>query len=166
MIFRVAEESDIPVLESWQRTGLSRTHARRYARQVDGVSTFVIGWEASGRPNSSCEIRWDGCNAPEVAAVYGDCPELNGLQVWPEDRQGHGIGTAMIKEVERRVCERGIGHLGLGVDDVNERAAALYLRMGYAETEVRYLDQYFYITDDGTRHDVAEPCRFLVKTLA
>lgn len=153
------------MLEAWQPTGCTGTHARRFARQIDGTSTFVIAWDAPGLPVASCEIRWNGCAAPEVAAVFRDCPELNGLQVWPESKQGHGVGTALIGEVERRVHERGVTRLGLGVDDHNGRAAMLYLRMGFAETGVRYLDRYFYVADDGTRSDVADPCRFLVKTL-
>ncbi|WP_405749578.1 hypothetical protein [Streptomyces sp. NBC_01411] len=45
------------------------------------------------------------------------------------------------------------------------RAASLYLRLGYHETGCRYLDRYHYLDDEGLRHEVADPCRFLVKQL-
>ena len=161
MEFRAARESELTRLEAWQPTGLTRMHARRFGRQVDGRSTYMIAWADRDQPVASCEIRWDGCAAPEVRV---DCPELNGLQVWPEPLQGHGIGTKLIGEVERLVVHRGIALLGLGVDETNSRAASLYLRLGYKDTGIHYVDRYFYITDDGVRHDVGDPCRFLVKT--
>ncbi|WFE48320.1 hypothetical protein [Verrucosispora sp. WMMD1129] len=53
----------------------------------------------------------------------------------------------------------------MGVGEDNARAFALYLRLGYEDTGFRYLDRYHYLDDRGTRHEVAEPCRFLVKSL-
>jgi hypothetical protein len=50
--------------------------------------------------------------------------------------------------------------------DTNPRAAALYRRLGYTETNCSYLNRYHYIDEHGVRHDVADPARFLVKTLA
>jgi ribosomal protein S18 acetylase RimI-like enzyme len=90
---------------------------------------------------------------------------LNGLQVWPAERQSHGIGTAIIRAAEARARERGYRQIGLGVADDNPRAAALYLRLGYLETGCRYLDRYHYLDDRGRRHDVADPARFLVNQL-
>jgi hypothetical protein len=56
--------------------------------------------------------------------------------------------------------------MGLGVGDDNPRAAALYLRLGFAETAIRYLDRWTATDDAGNRRDFAYPCRFLVKDLA
>ena len=53
----------------------------------------------------------------------------------------------------------------MGVDDHNMRTAALYLRLGYRDTGCRYLDRYRYVDDHGVRHEVADPCRFLVKAI-
>ncbi len=66
---------------------------------------------------------------------------------------------------EALAARRGDRHIGLGVADQNARAAALYLRLGYQETGCTYLDRYHPLDDDGTRHDVADPCRFLIKPL-
>ena len=47
----------------------------------------------------------------------------------------------------------------------NVRAAALYLRLGYRDAGCRYLDRYRYVDDHGVRHEVSDPCRFLIKTI-
>jgi GNAT superfamily N-acetyltransferase len=126
--------------------------------------TYLIAW-VDGIPAGTGEILWQGCAAPEVTQRFPRCPELNGLQVWPAERQSHGIGTAIIRAAEARARERGYRQIGLGVADDNPRAAALYLRLGYHETGCRYLDRYHYLDDRGRRHDVADPARFLVKQL-
>ena len=36
---------------------------------------------------------------------------------------------------------------------------------GSQEAGCRYLDRYHYIADHGTRHDIADPCRFLIKPI-
>jgi predicted GNAT family acetyltransferase len=103
--------------------------------------------------------------APEVRQRYPCCPELNGLEVWPAELRSQGIGTAIVHTAEDLARQRGYHQLGLGVDDHNHRAAALYLRLGYQETGYHYLDCYHYIGDNGMRHEVADPARFLVKPL-
>jgi GNAT superfamily N-acetyltransferase len=161
---RVYRPGDIEQLEQWQPTGLTRTHQQRARRQSDGDSSYLIVWE-SDTPVGTGEIRWNGCGSPEVLARFPDCPELNGLQVWPEGLRSLGIGTELIGAAEQLARQRGFDRIGLGVADDNDRAARLYLRLGYAETGCRYLDRYHYVAEDGTRHEVAEPCRFLVKQL-
>ncbi len=45
------------------------------------------------------------------------------------------------------------------------RTAPPHLRVGYRENGYRYLDRYSYVTPDGQRPHVRDPCRFLVKPL-
>lgn len=161
---RQCRTNDIALLEQWTPTGLTQTHAARFSRQEQGTSTFLIAW-LEGTPVGSCEIRWGGCRAPEVQELVGDCPEINGLQVWPEHRQSRGIGTALIAAAEDHAQQRGRSRIGMGVGDSNTRAAALYLRLGYVDSGCRYLDRWHYLDETGTRHDVADPCRFLIKAL-
>jgi ribosomal protein S18 acetylase RimI-like enzyme len=66
----------------------------------------------------------------------------------------------------RRRPGRAARQIGLGVDDHNHRAASLYLRLGYRETDCHYLDRYEYVDGGGVELQVADPCRFLVKQLA
>ncbi|MFB4317747.1 GNAT family N-acetyltransferase [Actinomadura sp. 21ATH] len=138
-------------------------HARRFARQAAGAGTYLVAW-LDGRPAGNCEVRWNGCAAPEVRAVTAGCPEVNGLHV-VDALRSRGIGTALIRRAERLAARRGARLIGLGVDDHgNPRAAALYARLGYRPT-VRYLDRYSYTDDAGVEHPVEDPCVFLVKDL-
>ncbi|MEV0675291.1 GNAT family N-acetyltransferase [Actinosynnema sp. NPDC050436] len=139
-------------------------HAVRFARQQRGHSSFLIAW-VDDLPVGAGEVLWRGCAAPEINEHYPDCPELNGLDVWPPELRSQGIGTALITAAEDLVRERGYPRIGLGVDDENPRASALYLRLGYRETGRHYLDRYQYTDPDGTVLDIADPARFLVKSL-
>jgi hypothetical protein len=59
----------------------------------------------------------------------------------------------------------GSPQLGLGVADDNPDAARLYLRPGYLETGIRSVDRWSWTGPDGTRHEVADPVRRLVRAL-
>ncbi|NDU74062.1 GNAT family N-acetyltransferase [Actinomadura sp. DSM 109109] len=144
--------------------GRTRRHAARFEQQRRGLTTFLIAWDGTV-PVGTGQILWRGCAAPEVSRRYPGCPELNGLGIWPPELRSRGIGSAIIDAAEALVRRRGHDQIGLGVDDDNERAAALYLRLGYQETGCHYLDRYHYIDDQGARHEVADPARFLVKQL-
>ena len=161
---------DLDVLERWRPTGLTKGHAARFGRQAQGTSSFLIAWldkaPAGTAPAGSCEVRWNGCKAPEIQEQLGRCPEINGLQVWPEHLQSHGVGTSLVAAAEDLARRRGETQIGLGVDDDNVRAAALYLRLGYLETGCRYIDRWHYLDDAGHRHDEADSCRFLIKRLS
>ncbi|WP_086830228.1 GNAT family N-acetyltransferase [Allokutzneria sp. NRRL B-24872] len=162
---RPCQHQDIAALQTHIPTpGQPARHATRFERQQDGQSTFLIAW-LDNRPVGAGEIFWNGCTAPEINKHYPTCPELNGLDVWPPELRSHGIGTALISAAESLVRQRGFHHIGLGVDDENSQAAALYLRLGYQETGLRYLDRYQYTDNDGNLYDIADPARFLVKQL-
>jgi len=51
--------------------------------------------------------------------------------------RGRGIGTAMFAQAERVAAERGIPLLVLHVEGSNERAHALYHRLGFVDDEVQ-----------------------------
>ncbi|MGW2560760.1 GNAT family N-acetyltransferase [Streptomyces sp. NPDC001514] len=155
---------DVPLLDLHMPSSSADSHhAARYARQEAGESTYLVA-RRDGVPVGHGEVRWTGCAAPEVRAVHGDCPELNGLAVWPEELQGQGIGTALVHAAESLARARGRSELGLGVDLDNARAAALYARLGYEPT-VSYTDHWAYLDEEGGRHECADPCTFLVKRL-
>jgi ribosomal protein S18 acetylase RimI-like enzyme len=166
VIIRECTRHDLDALEAaYPSAGLSRFHEQRYLRQQAGVSSYLTIWDDDGTSVGSGEIMWTGAKEAEVRKRFPGCPELNGLTVWPADRRSHGVGTRMIEHATRLVQQRGFAQVGLGVDDDNPRAAALYLKLGFAETGVRYLDRWASIDRAGSRHDFADPCRFLVKQL-
>jgi RimJ/RimL family protein N-acetyltransferase len=165
MIVRECRPQDVAVLEHHIGSpGLSRYHEARFERHRRGLGTFLVAW-IDDVPVGSGEVLWRGCGADEVQQRFPGCPEISGLTVWPPERQSKGVGTALIRAAEALAVQRGHHRIGLGVDDQNERAAALYLRLGYRETGCLYLDRYHYVDDRSVRHEVADPCRFLVKAI-
>lgn len=165
VLIRPCRAADLDVLERHMPSpGRTLRHAARFDQQEQGLTTFLTAW-IDDVPVGTAQILWQGCAAPEVQARFPGCPELNGLGIWPPGRRSRGIGTALIGAAEQRVREAGHDLIGLGVDDDNHRAAALYLRIGYRETNCRYLDRYAFLDDDGVRQEVADPARFLVRDL-
>jgi ribosomal protein S18 acetylase RimI-like enzyme len=155
-------EHDVDRLEDHLPSpGLNRFHHIRYQRQLQGLSAFLVA-RLDGTPVGCGEILWSGCGDAGVRERFPACPELSGLMVAPQ-RRSQGIGTTIIRTAEARVADRGFRWIGLGVDDQNERAAALYLRLGYRDLDVRYVDRYPYLDETGTWQQAADPCRFLVK---
>ncbi|MGW7351815.1 GNAT family N-acetyltransferase [Streptomyces sp. NPDC054784] len=149
-------------------------HARSYARHLDRSGTLLVAWrdgdtasapgDADRLPVGSCEVRWQGCEAPEVRWAHPDCPEIRGLGLWPEVPRAESTGTALVGAAERVVRERGHAAVGLGVEKNNPRAEALYLHLGY-EPSVAYLFCWSYEDADGVAHQVADACTFMVKRL-
>ncbi|MBE1491197.1 GNAT family N-acetyltransferase [Plantactinospora soyae] len=163
-IVRQCTQRDVVVLERHVPTGRNHYHDARYRRQSEGLSTFLIAYSGDV-PVGSGEVLWQGAKEAEVRDRFPDCPEINGLAVVPA-RRSQGIGTAIIRVAERLAVRRGRHWLGMGVDDHIPRAAALYRRLGYRDADCRYLDRYQYIDDHGVRHEVADPCRFLIKAVS
>lgn len=156
---------DIPLLDQCLPSGAATSfHARRFARQTAGTSTYLVAWSDTHRPIGHTELRWTGCAAEEVRAAVLACPEINALLV-AEPLRGTGIGTTLIHHAEHLASQRSFRRIGLGVDpDGNPGAARLYTRLGYRPT-VPYLDRWSYTDRAGTEHHQEDPCVFLVKSL-
>ncbi|MGC0333260.1 GNAT superfamily N-acetyltransferase [Streptomyces sp. SAI-170] len=164
MEINVCGPADVALLDRFIGSpGATSFHARRFARQEAGTSTYLVAW-LDGRPVGHTEVRWGGCADERVRAARPGCPEINALAVWPETLRSRGIGSALIRAAERLARERGRTAIGLGVDDDNPRAAALYARLGYLPL-LDYVDRYAYEDHDGTIHECADPATFLVKDL-
>ncbi|MGW2519832.1 GNAT family N-acetyltransferase [Streptomyces sp. NPDC001617] len=164
MDITVCRAEDLDVLDRLMPSNsLDGHHAARFARQQAGESSYLLPW-LDGRPVGHAEVRWTGCRAPEVRAEHPDCPEINGLFVWPESLRSQGVGTAVIRVAEELARQRGVGVMGLGVGEHNPRAAALYARLGYRPT-VSYVDRWSYRDAAGARHECADPCIFLIREL-
>lgn len=161
VFLRPCTATDLAALEAWLPTGNSRTHAMRFSHQEAGTSMYYLAAcrQAPDDFVGSCEIRWDGCAATDVPR----CPEVNGLQVWPEELRSQGIGTQMLGLLEQEARWRGHHTLGLGVDD--PRPKRLYLRLGYVDTGQDYTDRYTWIDEVSEEHHVADRCRWMMKPL-
>ncbi|MEU6217988.1 GNAT family N-acetyltransferase [Streptomyces sp. NPDC047022] len=165
MEITVCRAADVVLLDRYIGSpGVASSHARRFGCQEAGEGTYLVAW-AEGRPVGHAEVRWGGCDAPEVRAARPGCPEINGLAVWPEELRSRGTGSALIRAAEELARERGRPVIGLGVDEANTRAAALYARLGYRPL-IPYVNCWSYEDADGVTHEQADPCTFLVKDLA
>ena len=138
-------------------------HAVRYRRQQDGLSTYLVAWDGD-RPTGSCEVRWDGPAAADVREIGVDCPEINGLVVWPESMRGRGVGSALIGAAESLARRRGRKRVGLGVETGNSRARSLYTHLGYSPA-TSYIDCWSYSDLAGAEHHHADACIFMTKEL-
>ncbi|WP_234359240.1 GNAT family N-acetyltransferase [Plantactinospora sp. BC1] len=164
LTLRQCRPEDVAVLERHFPTGRNRYHEARYQRQRAGSSTFLIAC-LDAVPVGSGEVMWQGAKDPDVRDRFPGCPEINGLAVLAE-RRSQGVGSAIIRAAEHLAARRGRHRIGMGVEEQNVRAARLYLRLGYRDTGCRYLDRYPYVDDHGVRHEIADACRFLVKTIS
>lgn len=158
-------EGDVALLERQMPSpGATSRHELRFVRHREGAGTLLVAWQGA-LPVGSCEVRWDGCPAPEVRAVHADCPEISGLGLWPGLLRSPRPGAALIRAAEDLVRQRGLRSAGLGVEKNNPRAEALYARLGY-RLSVAYLACWSYEDAGGMRHQVADACTFMHKSLA
>ena len=164
MEITICTAPDVALLDQHMGSpGRTSFHARRFARQEAGECTYLVAW-LGGRPVGHTEMRWTGCDAPEVRDARPGCPEIGGLAVWPEELRSRGIGSELIRAAEGLARERGLPEAGIGVGVDNPRAAALYARLGYRPL-LDYLDRYSYEDVDGTLRECVDACTFLVKEL-
>ncbi|MFI1338345.1 GNAT family N-acetyltransferase [Streptomyces sp. NPDC020845] len=102
MDIRQCRKEDLDRLERHMPSpGRTQRHAMRFERQQQGLSTFLVAW-SNGSPVGTAQILWQGCEAPEVRDRFPECPELNGLGVWPPQLRSQGIGTAIIRAAENQ----------------------------------------------------------------
>lgn len=158
---RECTEDDVSPLEQQMPTGGHDAHAHHLAGQRAGAYTYLTAWE-HGRAVGTCLIHWNGAFAPEVVQAYPDATEISNVHVHHEAR-GQGIGTSLIQTAEHLVATRGGDLIVVGVDDDNPRAAALYARLGYRDTGLRWTARYHHRDSHGTDREVIEHNRTLVK---
>lgn len=151
---RMATRADLAVLDRELPSGRNDVHAAFLARQDAAQATYLVAWQGPV-PVGTGVLRWH----PGVRD-----PEISNLQV-PPPRRSQGIGTALIGYAEALVRGRGLGRVTIGVDEDNGRAAALYDRLGYADTGVRWTGSYRYYDEAGVEHETTEHVRLLAKIL-
>ena len=81
-------------------------------------------------------------------------PRIVDLWVRP-DLRSRGIGTFMMRKMEKLAVERGYSEIFIGVDpETNRRAYVFYLRLGYEPLqEESYLEHWCFTTSDGEVHE-------------
>jgi ribosomal protein S18 acetylase RimI-like enzyme len=153
---RVAVKDDLSELNAAIPTGSNDVHAAFLGRQEAREVAYLAAW-LDGVPVGTGVLRWAGDDGRSV-------PEIRNLHVEPAAR-GHGAGTALIRLAEDLVRARGLSRLSIAVGMDNDRAAALYRRLGYTDTGVRRTDTYTYFDVAGIGHEATEQSRLLARGL-
>lgn len=160
---RPCQEADLERLARdlpTQSVGVSTAH---FARQTEGLAVFLVAW-LGDRPIGTGLLDWRGSRESNAAAAYPDVPTISNLHVVPPFR-GHGAGAALLSAAERIAAERGHTRVTIGVGLDNQRAARLYLRLGYTRAEVYDESQYSWTDATGAVHHEVEQIELLVKQL-
>ena len=102
---------------------------RKELAECGGNRRFFLAYDDDA-PEAFVELVFNHAdNDPELANGE-DVAHAHNLQV-KKDRQGRGIGTAMMRHIEQAAAAMGKRKLTLGVDFVNTRARRLYDRLAY-----------------------------------
>ncbi|AXK47318.1 GNAT family N-acetyltransferase [Brachybacterium saurashtrense] len=94
--------------------------------------------------------------------VHADVPEVCNVGVL-ESRRGHGVGTALMAEAERRARPADRLRLNVGLD--NPAARRLYERLGYRPTGELQTTTYDYVDACGVTRAATETSEWMEKHL-
>lgn len=145
VIVRAAVAGDVRALE-WD--GTFRAHRalieEAFARQERGEVSMIVA-DLRGELVGQIWIDFTKHGGQGIGVLWA-------LRVVPR-LQGLGIGTRLLREAEREVARRGLHTLELGVELTNDRARALYERLGYRALR-KTRESFTYATPEGERVDV------------
>lgn len=120
--------------------------ANRLPEQLwQGDLELILAWANNERPDVTVMVAVDDDTVLGLAAVserrelLSREPSVH-LEVLSLDEcaEGHGIGSALMREVEQIALDKGARCISLHVFSANQRARALYERHGYAAEIIRY----------------------------
>ena len=167
--FRIAEESDLPLLEWYGQYEHFRNLFRlTYEGQRKGERLMLLA-DINGFPVGQIFILFNqrATMWQMMMGRRGKPPEQRGylyaLRVM-DHLQGFGIGTRLIMKAEEIMHETGCAWTTISVAKDNPRAKKLYERLGYhvyMEDEGRWS----YVDHTGKTVHVHEPCWMLEKRL-
>lgn len=139
------------------------------AEQDAGLSTLLVGW-LDGTPVCTASIHWDGPRNAAARAMFPECAEIHSVEVDPKIRSG-GVGSRLLAVCEGMASARGVRCVGLAVALDNYHAYALYLRLGYTESQRLEYEPADSVSPPDTLFDAnaapppSNKVRFLLKSL-
>jgi len=135
-------------------TWLARVHSASFANTRNWSA---LDFEQLMRTKGLCLVaRREGFT---LARQVLDEAEILSIAVLPDERN-HGIGRAMLVELEKKLTKLGVRQLFLEVSESNRVALALYGRAGFRETGRRHG---YYEIADGRRQDALVLSKKLVR---
>ena len=161
---RLAQRSDLEALESRLPVATPTRHREWLAQQDEGSVAYLVAWVAEC-PVGHGLIHWPGPRDPGIAASLSECPEIYSLGV-PEEFRSRGIGTLLVRSLEKLASGRGFLQTGLAVALENSPARSLYERLGYRKADLdTFIDRWLWVDPTGQIHHEQDECQFLVKPL-
>jgi predicted N-acetyltransferase YhbS len=128
-VIRVATRHDLEALVA--AFGQRMLFTDRIGRTRQRAGELLVAW-AGDVPVGNVYLWCEALEEPELRAYFPGVPLLNHLEV-AADRRGRGVGTALVRAVERAAARRGYRRLLLGVAPENAAAKDLYGRLGYTD---------------------------------
>lgn len=123
---------DLPALEAGLPiSDVIFQHRWLIRQQTAGNLDYVVAWRRK-HPIGRGLILWHGYVIPVLIKAFPRTPVIRSVEVLPLF-QGAGVGTAIVRELERRASEKGYEQVGLGVMLENVRARKLWHRLGYED---------------------------------
>ena len=162
ILIRQVQKDDLPLLE-WdgEYSHFRQIYLDSYRRALRGLSVL---WVAELQPIGlvgQVFIQLQ-CDRPELCNGI-DRAYLFGFRVRPAYR-GSGLGSAMMRALERDLIERGYRFLTLNVARENQDAIRLYQRVGFRIVAPEP-GRWQYVDDKGVTRDVHEPAWRMEKML-
>ena len=137
-------------------------HWANLTRQTTGELLFLIAWEGT-RAVGQALLIWRPMNDPLAARLC--CPWIVDLLTHPNYRS-RGIGTALLRACEKAARARAATSIGLGVAVTNQRARALYERLGYRDARVgQQLMAGSWTDESGVTHVWEDMVTYMIKPL-
>ncbi|WP_410612162.1 GNAT family N-acetyltransferase [Amycolatopsis sp. lyj-109] len=136
----------------------------RYERQRNGHGVLFLGW-LGHRPAGVVYLWLTEAEEQPIRDHLPGIPLIMNLQV-REDLRRRGVGTALVREAERRLLAKGRYRVALAVRTDNHDAARLYDNLGYRDWghgDVICLART--TSPDGTVLTEKEVCHVLVRDL-
>lgn len=127
---RVGEEAELAEvgLASWLK-GIKPHVNEAVASRIEGQNPFLPFLRQLGPQILVAE--YHGKAAGIGASEHGD-DQISDIWVAPEF-EGRGIGSALVRALEKQIVDRGFSEAFIQVAAANERAAGLYRHLGYTE---------------------------------
>ncbi|GCE45712.1 acetyltransferase (GNAT) family protein [Thermosporothrix hazakensis] len=158
---RFLAEEDLELVTKRFPFGGPAKHAQRLQWQRNDSALYLLAW-LEGEPVGHLLIQWHGAQS---VPFYTGCPDIEDFFV-AYGMRSQGIGSLLLAQAEEQARQRGYSAIGLSVATRNERAQALYKRLGYRQWGPGpYLLKGTYVDALGKRQFWQDECLYLIRTL-
>ena len=154
---RPAQASDVPKLTCALALDVGAEQiANRFQEVTDGCREMFVA-ELNGEAAGTVSTTEYSFQIPDSLRMFA-------LDVGPSFRN-RGVGTALIRAIEKMAFERGMKRVNLEVALDNGGAIRLYERLGYYRLDAPFTNQWTKLTDGGVQELVEERSWVMVKDL-